>query len=369
MVVPGGVDRSGEYRVIPAVIAFVRRIAARHELHVFSLRQEREPGSWELAGARIHNIGFRHTFARGVRAILAEHRRAPFAVVHSIWSGSCGQMAVAAAMLARIPSSIHITGGEVVAIREIGYGGRMRLPGRLREFVLMRAATSITATSAPVIASLGELGVPAERLPLGVDLDRWCPRAPATRDTLAPARLLHIGTLNGVKDQPTLLRALALIKASGRRFHLDVVGDDILNGRIQAFAEQIGLANAITFHGFKTQGDLRALVEQAHLLVLSSLHEAGPYVLLEAAVVGVPTVGTRVGHIAEWAPEAALAVPVGDAEALARAIGNVLDDEPLRMRLAHNAQRLAVEEDAEHTARLFEAQYRDVIRRYRGAHA
>jgi glycosyltransferase involved in cell wall biosynthesis len=93
---------------------------------------------------------------------------------------------------------------------------------------------------------------------------------------------------------------------------------------------------------------------------MSSLHEAGPLVLLEAAAVGVPTVGTAVGHIAEWSPVAALAVPVGDAAAMAVAIQRVLADEDLRIRLAVEAQRRAVQEDADYTARMFEALYREL---------
>jgi glycosyltransferase involved in cell wall biosynthesis len=49
-----------------------------------------------------------------------------------------------------------------------------------------------------------------------------------------------------------------------------------------------------------TQRQLRPIVEAADLMILSSCHEAGPLVMLEAAVAGVPTVGTAVGHIREW---------------------------------------------------------------------
>jgi len=80
-------------------------------------------------------------------------------------------------------------------------------------------------------------------------------------------------------------------------------------------------------------------------------------VLLEAAVAGVPTVGTAVGHLAEWSPSAALAVPIGDWAALAGAISRVLADEALRLQLAAAAQCRAVREDADHTARAFEAMY------------
>ena len=51
IVLPGGVDRSGEVRVIPAFLALIERLARRHEIHVFALRQESRPGTWQLAGA------------------------------------------------------------------------------------------------------------------------------------------------------------------------------------------------------------------------------------------------------------------------------------------------------------------------------
>ena len=56
LVVPGGVDRSGEYRVIPALLALIKRLALEDEIHVFALAQETVPGSWDLLGARVHNM-------------------------------------------------------------------------------------------------------------------------------------------------------------------------------------------------------------------------------------------------------------------------------------------------------------------------
>jgi glycosyltransferase involved in cell wall biosynthesis len=171
------------------------------------------------------------------------------------------------------------------------------------------------------------------------------------------AKLIHVGSLNRVKDQPTLLRALAELLGSGVDFELDVVGEDTLAGEVQACAAQLGLTGKVTFHGFLTQRQLRPLLESASLMILSSRHEAGPYVLLEAAVAGVPTVGTAVGHLAEWAPQAALSVPVADWSALAGAIRQVLSDEDMRLRIARAAQERALTEDADHTAACFEALY------------
>ena len=110
-----------------------------------------------------------------------------------------------------------------------------------------------------------------------------------------------------------------------------------MGAEIQALAVELGVARHIRFHGFLTQRELRPIVEAAHVGVISSRHEAGPLVVLEAAAVGVPTVGTAVGHIAEWSPRAALAVPCQDPAALAAALESVLEDEDLRMRLANEA--------------------------------
>jgi glycosyltransferase involved in cell wall biosynthesis len=342
IVVPGGVDRSGEYRVIPSVLALIRRLARTNEVHVFALAQEPKPARWELAGAQIHNIGHRHTRWRAVAAIVAEHRRSRFALVQAIWSGACGQIAVSAACLLRLPSCVHVAGGELVALRDIHYGGRLHWYGRLAEAVVLRLASTVTAASQPMVDSIAALGIEAELVPLGVDLDTWPPRAPVRRDVNLPARLLHVASLNRVKDQTTLFKALAILRDSGVAFSLDAVGEDTLNGEIQALARQLGIAQQVAFHGFLTHGQLRPLMEAADLLVMSSRHEAGPIVMLEAAIVGVPTVGTAVGHIAEWAPEAAVAVPVGDSESLAMAIGRVLGDEPTRLELAKSAQQRAI---------------------------
>jgi len=361
LVVPGGVDRSGEYRVIPALLALIERLAARNEVQVFALSQEPAAGDWSLAGAQICNIGARHTKFRALRAIRSRHRQAPFDVIHAIWSGTCGVVCVSAARLLGIPSVIHVAGGELVALNEIGYGGRVSWRGRIREAVVLRATNCVTGASEPVIRALSNLGLQAERVPLGVDLRAWPGREPIRRPPGRLPRLIHLASLNRVKDQATLLQALALLKEAGNDFQMDIVGEDILHGQVQARAAALGLAAHLSFHGFLTQKALRPIVERADLLVMSSRHETGPMVMLEAAVVGVPTAGTAVGHIAEWSPEASVAVPVGDAVALAGAIMQLLGDEDLRLRIATAAHRRAVAQDAEHTARQFEAVYATLI--------
>ncbi|UPG90949.1 glycosyltransferase family 4 protein [Luteibacter aegosomaticola] len=379
IILPGGVDRSGEERVIPAFLALIERLAREHEVHVFVFHQEPEPARWMLRGAHIHNIGDHWPSAPGrsalardqpprwrrptgwlrlrtTLAILKEHRTAPFNAMQSLFSGTCGQVAAIAGTLLRIPYHVHIAGGELVALNDIGYGGRRRVRSRVSEAAVLRGAGGVTAASTPILESLHKLGIHATRIPLGVDLDRWRPLAPRPR-TQDAIKLIHVASLNPVKDQTTLLHALALLKGKGVRFDMTVVGVDTLNGRIQRLAEDLGLAACVHFIGFRTQSALRPLLADADLLVMSSRHEAGPLVLLEAAVLGVPSVGTAVGHYVEWAPHAALTAPPGDAHALADAIARIAHDEPLRQRLATAAHYRAQTEDADATAAAFIRQY------------
>ncbi|MBV8403638.1 MAG: glycosyltransferase family 4 protein [Gammaproteobacteria bacterium] len=357
LVVPGGVDPSGEYRVIPALLALVRRLARTHDLQVFALRQQVQPGEWELCGARVCNIGARHTRLRCIGEIRTRHRERAFDLIHALWSGTPGLVAVAAARVLGIPSVVHVAGGELTALPAIAYGEQLTWKGRVREAAVLHAATQVTAASGPMIAALAARGVAAERVPLGVDLERWAPRQPVRRNVARRARLIHVASLNRVKDQHTLLRTLVALRGSGVDFEMHIVGEDTLGGEMQALALELGLAAQITFHGFLPHRELRPLMEDSDVMVLSSRHEAGPLALHEAAVVGVPTVGTAVGEIADWAPHAALAAPVGDEGALARHIAALLADEELRLQVAHAAFAAAISENADCTASSFEAIY------------
>jgi len=170
-----------------------------------------------------------------------------------------------------------------------------------------------------------------------------------------------VADLNPIKDQATLLEAAGRLAQRGVDFQVDVAGRDTLEGAIQRMAHTLGLGDRIRFHGRLSHDRLYPLVLQSDILWHSSRYEAGPLAVLEAAVAGVPTVGTAVGHVAEWAPEAAVAVPVRDPDALARETALLLEDEPRRLMLAREAQRRALARDADWTAARFEGLYEEIV--------
>jgi glycosyltransferase involved in cell wall biosynthesis len=361
LLVPGGVDRSGTHRVIPCLLWMIERLARTVDLHVFALKQEPRPARWKLLGAEVHNAGARPRGAPAALQILAEHRRSRFDVLHAVWA-TPGAAAATLGRVLRVPVLLHVTGGDLVAMPEYRFGLRSTARGRIQLRVALAGAERVTTPSTVMQQAAARMGVSAERIPLGVALDRWPPAAPRPRDPARPARLIHVGTINPIKDHATLLRAASLLEERGRAFRLDLVGEDTMRGRVAAAAAEMGLADRVRFHGFLSHAELRPLLEAADLHVVSSRHEADPTALLEAAVAGVPTVGTRVGHLIDWAPDAAVAVPPGDAGALADAVDAVLADEPRRLALAAAAQARAVREDADWTATRVLELYQELAR-------
>jgi glycosyltransferase involved in cell wall biosynthesis len=347
IVVPGGLDPSGEINVIPALIWIVERLARR-----------RGPRTVSAFGATLH-LPANSGFAAAWKSIRAEHLRRAFDLFHGFWAGRPGLVAAAAGRFYRRPCIMHVAGGELVSMPDIEYGGFLRLRGRASVRTSLALATSITAASEAVRGEIMALGRPSQRLPLGVDLGRWPPLTPRPRSE--PARLIHVGSLNRIKDHAMLLDAAHRLAHGAAEFHLDLVGVDTLGGELQRRAARMGLAMRVTFHGFLPQRDLRPLMERAHVHLVSSRHEAGPVSMLEAAAAGVPTVGTAVGHVADWAPEAAIAVPVGDSRALALAVAGVLADDERRLTLAAKAQARAVEEDADWTVRRIDDLYGELL--------
>jgi glycosyltransferase involved in cell wall biosynthesis len=280
----------------------------------------------------------------------------------TFWAIGPGGIGAGFRAVSRVPLIVHVMGGETVALPEIGYGGGRTARGRAELRWALAAATVRCAGARALRDEVAALAGSAELVPLGVDAAAWPPAEPRRRAPGAPLRLVHVASLNRVKDQATLLRACALLAQDGVAFTLDVIGEDTLGGAMQRLAASLGL-NSVRFHGFLPQREAQPIVAAADVFVLSSLHDAAPVAVLEAAMVGVPTVGTRVGHVADLAPAAAVAVAPANPDELAAALAALARDEERRLALARAAQDWARRHDAEFAFTAVNAIYRRVASR------
>lgn len=108
-------------------------------------------------------------------------------------------------------------------------------------------------------------------------------------------KLIFVGRLSRQKNIPELLRAMKYTK---RNVHLDIIGDGDERDRAERLIEKYNLRN-VTMHGRLSRDNVLRFYEKCDALIIPSLYEAQPLVLLEAMAARVPIIGADVIGVAE----------------------------------------------------------------------
>jgi glycosyltransferase involved in cell wall biosynthesis len=213
-------------------------------------------------------------------------------------------------------------------------------------------------------------GAPAERtrvIPNGIDLKRFLP-AREKRAAEPPPVLTLIGRVVQIKDIKTFIRAMRTVvnripDARGWIAGPEDEDRDYAND-CHELVRSLGLENNVEFLGFRK---VEEVLVDTGLLILSSISEALPLVLLEGYAAGVPAVTTNVGscrQLIDGLPgeDAALGasgavVGIADPEALAAAAIELLTDRA-RYQSAVDAAIRRVE--TYYTQQIMFAAFRDI---------
>jgi glycosyltransferase involved in cell wall biosynthesis len=170
-----------------------------------------------------------------------------------------------------------------------------------------------------------------------------------------PPVILAVGRLVPQKGYSTLLRAFSMILQK-HPAHLLILGEGQERASLEPLAKQLDLTENVQMPG--SVKNPYAYMARARLLVLSSEWEGLPNVLVEALACGTPVVSTdcRSGpsEILDGGRYGRL-VPVGDADALALAILETLQETPDRNLLRQRAQDFTLEESVRKYIRIFES--------------
>lgn len=335
LVLPG-FSADDEDWAIPCVQDLVRVLAERNEIEVFALRYPERHEPYEVFGVRVDplcggrsaRIGRVPLVGRAVAHILERARHRPFDLLHGLWADEAGAVAAIAAGVLRIPLLVSLMGGELVGMRDIGYGGQLSRANRLMLRFAMRRAARVTVGSSYMLR-LARPRVRSGRLtvlPLGVDTRRFRPGSPSRQVALGGKRpLLHVASLSAVKDQSTLLRGVAIAARAVPGVHLNLVGDGPCRSALEELARELGLTSQVTFHGAVRHQQISDYYRAAEVCITSSRFESMGMTVLEAGACGRGTIGTSVGVLPELHP-ATRSVAVHDASALARCITETLLD-------------------------------------------
>jgi len=162
------------------------------------------------------------------------------------------------------------------------------------------------------------------------------------RHTSRGKNLLFVGRLAAAKGLPVLLEALVELEEAT----LDIAGDGPDREMLIEQVRSLGISDRVRFHGYLSQPQVRELLKQADVFVMSSFAEGVPVVLMEAMAAGVAVVATRIAGIPELVRhgESGLLVSPGDTAGTASAVRNLLENPELRNRYAA-AGRKRVEEE------------------------
>ena len=216
-------------------------------------------------------------------------------------------------------------------------------------------------------------------VPNGIDLSRF--GAVEKQDASErPFTVGWLGRICPIKDVRTLLRTARLVADQMPDVHFRVMGP---GDEDPEYADQCtALAKALELDGIATfEGRVNALevLPQMDVMVLSSISEAQPLVILEAAAFGVPTIATDVGSCSELLGggeqegdrelgEGGLVVPIANPGALAGAILEVARD-PERLERMGQTMRQRVERfyDEKDMVRRYQEIYELHMRMRRGA--
>ncbi|HEY3396547.1 MAG TPA: glycosyltransferase family 4 protein [Armatimonadota bacterium] len=224
---------------------------------------------------------------------------------------------------------------------------------------LLRHAASafqprIIAISEAVAAQFEGLRVQVDVIPNGIPLESFTPGAPSAElrahCNLSSAQevIACVGRLTPWKGHRTLLRAFATVAAQRPQARLLVVGEvafwaDEYEQELHDLAQRLQLNGQVCWAGFRA--DVPEVLRSCDLLVLPSRNEPFGRVLIEAMAVGKAVVATNSGGAPEIVlpEETGLLVPPNDVAALAAALLRLLEDRPLRERLAAAGQARARE--------------------------
>jgi glycosyltransferase involved in cell wall biosynthesis len=375
VIVLGGFHPSGREQVVPSWLALFSKLATTHEVHAFVLRHLPEPSTYALLGFHVHDLG-RPSLPLGLSRWRQEHALAAamsshgrFDVIHGIWGDPAGQLAVRMGKRFGRPTIVTFDSGEFESLPAIDYGSQRTPRGRAAIDEALRASrlhvcSEFMAAKArqhgvvPIIIPLTTVkaGTSGSRLP-PLDFARGGPEpvegpAPGSRGL----RLLQVASLSRVKNQRLLIDALPEV-AQSLDVQLDLVGEDSLGGELQQHAATRGVGHRVRFHGFKARQELAPFYSSADIYVQSSLHEAAGVAVLEAAASGLPVIGTRVGYVADWAPDRASAIDQPNEHATADAILSLHRDPNRANAMADKARAWALERDASWVAARFEELY------------
>jgi glycosyltransferase involved in cell wall biosynthesis len=300
-------------------------------------------------------------------------RRERFDIVHST-TPKAGMLTAIAAYLARVPIRLHTFTGQVWMEKR----GALRYITKAGDRVTVFLNTHCYADSpsqreyiiAEKVAHPQQISVLGSGSLAGVDVRRFNPEAwrvhkEAIRDELGIARdatvITFIGRMARDKGVGELVMAFESLRSSGQECVLLLVGPQDADWEALSAHVRHAIAHDTHIRSIGYSSEPERYLAITDIFCLPSYREGFGNVVIEAAAMGVATVGTNIVGLSDAIVdgETGVLVPPKDYAALAKALEKLMADEKQRIAMGEQARNRALA--------LFDAQYINaaVIREYR----
>ncbi len=268
------------------------------------------------------------------------HAERPFDLLHAQYGYPNGFAALEAGRRLGLPVVVSIQGGDGHWV-----GLCCGTHRRAMQAVVAHADALLIGARSFAEEVHDNLDVPLDRftiVPGAVDVTRFTPRpgwAPGALIDANEPRLVYHGRVDRRKGALDLLDALERLTRDGCRVHLVVSGIGPDSEAVAARTRELGLTDHVTLRGPAAYADVPRVYHEGDIFVSPTYAEGFSNTILEAMASGLPVVSTRTVGVVDCLRdgENGLLVLPGDIDALTRALARVLDDAPLRARLASYA--------------------------------
>lgn len=232
---------------------------------------------------------------------------------------------------------------------------RMAWAAARRTFGKAEAVTSPTRRAADFLQKYTGIEQ-VHAISCGLKADNYWPNwQPRTEN-----RIVFVGRVTGEKQIDVLLRAAAVLPAE-LDVKVEIVGGGDQLKNLQQLARELGIARRVTFTGYVSDEELRAVYHRASVLAMPSIAELQSIVTMEAMASALPVVAANamaLPHLVHDGQNGYLFEP-GNVQDMAAKLRLVLEANPEEYdRMKHESLRIVAAHDIDRTLDTFEALYR-----------
>jgi len=309
-----------------------RRLAKRHDVHVYTMHIEGSKREELLEGIHVHRIGWAHPlkkrtylplvpfFFEAIRMVSKER----FDIIDcnayiSAFAGFIAARRTGTPCLATVHDVYGRGWGFFLGDPVLGFIGRI-----IEKTVLalpFSGFITVSSASRRLMEQTGAKGVLV--IPNGVDSVFYKRHGMKRKE-----KVLFVGRLVPLKNIPDLLNAFALVSKKHPDALLELVGTGPLKEGLESMAKGLGLGNRVVFSGsVRSHAEVARKMQESMVLANPSVREGFGLVLLEAMCSGTPPVGYRLDAYSDFADSSnSVLVAKGDWNGLADAINELLEN-------------------------------------------